>query len=107
MLGSAPPVGWYGGDATGDPTEADAPWYAYVAESRDGGETFAVHRVSEEPVKEGALCPRGASCGGDRELLDYVSLVYDAAGNLHYAYARSEGGIAITMVASALAEATA
>lgn len=97
-------VGWYGGDATGDPSEADAPWYAYVAESRDGGETFAVHRVSEDPVKEGALCPRGASCAGDRELLDYVSLVYDASGNLHYAFARSDGGVAQTLVATALAE---
>ena len=99
-------VGWYGSDATGDPVKAeDATWYAYVGESRDGGETFAVHRVSEEPVKKGPLCPRGASCEGDRELLDYVSLVYDASGNLHYAYARSAGGIAQTLVATALAQA--
>lgn len=100
-------MGWYGGDATGDPVEADAPWYAYVAESRDGGETFAVHKVSDEPVKVGPLCPRGAACGSDRELLDYVSMVYDAAGNLHYAFARSEDGVAITMVATALAEVDA
>lgn len=97
-------VGWYGGNATGDPTEADAPWYAYVAESQDGGETFAVHRVWETPVKEGAFCPKGAACEGDRELLDYVSMAYDAQGRLHYAFARSDAGEALTLVANELAE---
>lgn len=84
-------VGWYGGDATGKPEEApeDAAWYAYVAESRDGGRTFEVAKVSEEPVKTGPLCPKGAACSGNRELLDYVSLAYGPDGRLHYAFARS------------------
>lgn len=84
-------VGWYGGDATGEPLEApeDAAWYPYVAESRDGGRSWAVVRVSEGPVKSGAFCPYGAACGSDRELLDYVSLEYDASGRLHYAFAKS------------------
>ena len=97
-------VGWYGGDATGEPTEADEEWFAYVAESHDGGETFAVHRVSEEPVKTGPMCPRGAACDGDRELLDYVSMVYDATGALHYAFARSDDDMAVTLVANELRE---
>lgn len=102
-------VGWYGGDATGDPagSKSDALWFAFVAQSTDGGETFVVQRVSDDPVKEGDLCPRGAACEGDRELLDYVSMVYDAQGNLHYAFARSEDDVAHTLVATALTGASA
>jgi hypothetical protein len=86
-------VGWYGGDAQGDPLEApeDHPWFAYAAETRDGGATWSLARVSEEPVKLGPLCPRGAACGANnRELLDYVSLAYDPEGRLHYGFARSQ-----------------
>ena len=100
-------VGWYGGNATGDPTEADDEWFAYVAESTDGGESFVVHRVSDAPVKVGSLCPRGAACGGDRELLDYVSMVYDATGAMHYAFARSQDGVAVTLVANEVVETLA
>lgn len=84
-------IGWYGGDATGDPTDApdDAQWYAYVAERAGPQAPFAVSRVSDDPVMEGPFCPRGASCSEDRELLDYVSLEYAPSGKLHYAFARS------------------
>lgn len=85
-------IGWYGGNATGDPTEAgeDAQWYAYVAERHGADASFGVDRVSDEPVKVGPMCPRGASCSEDRELLDYVSLAYTPDGQLHYSFARSE-----------------
>lgn len=84
-------IGWYGGDQTGDPTEAgdEARWYAYVAERPNGTAEFAIDRVSEAPVMQGPLCPKGASCSEDRELLDYVSLAYTPDGQLHYAFARS------------------
>jgi hypothetical protein len=87
-------VGWYGGEATGDVTEApsDSSWYAYVARAPGGLFTagnFSVSQVAAEPVKVGPICPKGAACGGDRELLDYVSLVFDDGGLLHYAYASS------------------
>lgn len=100
-------VGWYGGNATGDALKAQGDWFAYVAESKDGGTTFAVQKVDDEPVKTGTLCPKGAACGEDRELLDYVSLVYEVDGSLHYAFARSVDGVAHTMVATALAGALA
>jgi hypothetical protein len=88
-------VGWYGGNETGDVTSAsaDAQWFPYVALAPDGLFTpgsFTLSTVASEPVKTGPICPKGAACGGDRELLDYVSLVFDDAGSLHYAFARSE-----------------
>lgn len=85
-------VGWYGGNAKGEPTDApgDAPWFAYVAERSHATGNWTVTRVSPDPVKVGPLCPRGASCDGDRELLDYVSLRYTPSGELVVAYARSD-----------------
>ncbi len=80
-------VGWYGGDATGDPVKApeDATWHAYVWHSGANATTIA----SEEPVKTGPICPRGASCTSDRELLDYVGLAFAPDGALHYAFTTS------------------
>ena len=61
-----------------------------AAESRDGGRTFAVARVSDEPVKEGKMCPHGSICGSNnRELFDYVAAAYDAEGHLSVAHAKS------------------
>ncbi|HJQ93235.1 MAG TPA: sialidase family protein, partial [Candidatus Thermoplasmatota archaeon] len=102
-------VGWYGTAATGEPTEVrgDAGWYALAAEwnatDRNGqpnATTMPIAYVSLQPVKSGPLCPRGAACEGDRELLDYVSMVYAPDGRVHYAFARSEGGQAFVHVAT-------
>jgi hypothetical protein len=84
-------IGWYGGDAAGRPEKADneSAWFAYAAQSTDGGATFQVAKVREEPVKVGPLCPKGAACQQDRELLDYVSLAYDPEGRVHYAFTTS------------------
>lgn len=96
-------LGWYGGDVTGEPDEAaqGAEWFAYVAESADGGATWTKAKVSDEPVKRGPMCPRGAACDGERELLDYVGMVYAPDGRMHYAYARSSDDVQ-TLVAAAL-----
>ncbi|HEV8359388.1 MAG TPA: sialidase family protein [Candidatus Thermoplasmatota archaeon] len=96
-------VGWYGGDAQGKPEEAgdDAAWFAYVAQSRDGGAAWSVAKVSDEPVKVGALCPKGAACTANRELLDYVSLAYAPDGRLHVAFVKSrelDGGVKAGLV---------
>lgn len=84
-------VAWYGSDATGDPMKAanETEWWPYVAESLDSGATWSIARASSEPVKLGPMCPRGAACASDRELLDYPSLDYDADGRLHVAFASS------------------
>jgi hypothetical protein len=85
-------VGWYGSNATGDPARApaDTRWHAYLAERANATADFATAQVSEEPVKIGELCPRGAACEEDRELLDYVGLAYTDEGRLHYAFAQSQ-----------------
>lgn len=92
-------VGWYGGNATGDMSKAPAAskWYAKAAVASAGHGifapgTFAVANVDATPVKTGPICPRGAACSGNRELLDYVGMVLDAKGGLHYTYTRSEQG---------------
>ncbi|HWG90916.1 MAG TPA: sialidase family protein [Candidatus Thermoplasmatota archaeon] len=84
-------LGWYGGNATGKPEEApeDTLWHAYVAVRDTLNGEWAVSPVSPDPVKVGPLCPKGAACSANRELLDYVSLDYGPDGRLHYAFARS------------------
>jgi hypothetical protein len=72
-------IGWYGGNATGDPTKADAnaTWFPYLAHRPALGQPFALTTMSAQPVKVGPLCPKGAACGSDREILDYLSLAFE------------------------------
>ena len=96
-------VAWYGGNATGEATGApeDAEWFAYVAERKGPGEAFSLGLANgATPVKIGPMCPKGAACRGDRELLDYPSLVYDSRGGLHVAFATSRevGGVKAGLV---------
>jgi hypothetical protein len=85
-------VAWYGGNATGNPEDApeDAAWFTYVAERKGPGEPFSLGAASgAAPVKVGPMCPKGAACTGNREILDYPSLAYDAQGGIHVAFATS------------------
>lgn len=89
-------VGWYGSDFKGDPAKAPmgTSWYAMAARWDGTGtmaDRFVTSRVSETPVKMGAFCPRGAACGSDRQLLDYVSLDAVADGTVYYAFAATGG----------------
>lgn len=84
-------VGWYGGNTTGDPVKADkgATWFAYVAHRAGADQPWGVGRVSPEPIKTGPICPKGAACGADREVLDYLSLAFSPDGALNVAFAKS------------------
>lgn len=84
-------VGYYWSPATGDPVEApdETAWNAVVARRAGPDAAWTRANASADPVKTGPLCPRGAACPSDRELLDYFSLDYDAAGRLHVAFATS------------------
>lgn len=85
-------IAWYGGNSTGKPEDAaeTAEWFAYVAERKVPGEPWTLGVASgPTPVKTGPMCPKGAACTGNREILDYPSVVYDANGGLHVAFATS------------------
>ncbi|HET6406224.1 MAG TPA: sialidase family protein [Candidatus Thermoplasmatota archaeon] len=81
-------VSWYGSDAAGDPSEApeDTQWRLYVAVRRDGAWSIA---TTPDPVKVGPMCAKGASCAGERELLDYAGIAYGPDGTLHTSFATS------------------
>jgi hypothetical protein len=81
-------IAWYGSNATGDPAKApdDTEWSLYVA--RLGADGWNVSPVGS-PVKVGAMCPRGAACPSDRELLDYPSIAFGPDGRLHASFATS------------------
>lgn len=83
-------IGWYSANATGDPRRVanDTAWNAELMVSSDGGATWQRTHASTSPVKLGPLCPFGAACSRDRELLDFVSLGYDADGRLHFVFSR-------------------
>ncbi|MEO7397884.1 MAG: sialidase family protein [Ilumatobacteraceae bacterium] len=80
-------VSWYGSEVTGDPSEAadDAQWRLHVAVRRDG----VWRNTTTEPVKIGPMCGKGASCAGNRELLDYAGLAFAPDGALHTTFATS------------------
>lgn len=83
-------VAWYGGNHTGDPQEApsDASWYAYLARRPGPTADWTVEKADPRPVKEGPLCPIGATCGDERELLDYANVEF-GEDRLHVSFARS------------------
>lgn len=84
-------VAWYGGNSTGKPEEApeEAEWSAYVAHRAGADAPWSLGVASVGPVKTGPMCPKGAACTGNREILDYPSLVFDAEGDLHVSFAGS------------------
>lgn len=83
-------VAWYGGNATGDPREAssDAQWYAYAARRPGPAANWTVAKADPRPVKQGPMCPIGATCSEDRELLDYANVEF-TDDELHVLFARS------------------
>jgi hypothetical protein len=74
-------VAWYGTNKAGDANDPkvmgapskpkSTPWYVYVAESSDGGATFAQSRATGV-VHRGELCTHGSGCAdtSSRNLLD-------------------------------------
>ncbi len=85
-------LAWYGGNATGEATEAvdDAEWFAYVAERANRSAPWVVQKVDTRPVKLGPMCPSTPCQGDTRDLLDYLSLDYAPDGRLHVVFARSQ-----------------
>lgn len=89
-------VAWYGAELssgyTGDPNRAPANtvWQVEFAQSLNAlGSTPSftlAQAVSNAPVKTGVVCTRGATCSGDRELADFLSIAHDSGGNAVISY---------------------
>lgn len=88
-------VAWYGTATAGDFSEPgfNGQWNVYVARVRDfwtATPQVVVQQVTSTPNHVGDFCFSGTGCdlsgAGDRDLLDYFQITYDAAGQLHLAY---------------------
>jgi hypothetical protein len=82
FLGSSSP----GATATGgDPAAYGGAWYAYVATTYDGGNTWTtVNATAGDPVQRGPVCLGGTlGCQGNtRNLLDFNDLTVDKQGRV-------------------------
>lgn len=73
-------------------------WYAYIATSFDGGNTWATDNITPgDPVQgKGGICTSGTTCGSNRNLLDFNDMTVDAQGRILMAYADGCVGSCVT-----------
>jgi hypothetical protein len=77
-----------GGPATGSDTTSPIVWYAYVAETTDGGTTWTtVNATPGDPVQRGDICTQGTTCAAARNLLDFNDMAVDRQGRILFAFA--------------------
>lgn len=64
----------------------DNVWFPFLAQTFDGGASWTVTRVSDDPIQVGAIWNGG---GGDpcRNLLDFAGMDIDATGRIYFAWA--------------------
>jgi hypothetical protein len=76
------------GDAGGEDPSFPAAWHLYVAHTYDGGATWVtVDATPNDPVQRGTICSAGTTCGGTRNLLDFMDATVDAKGRVLIGYA--------------------
>ena len=76
------------GDAGGEDPSFPAVWHLYVAHTYDGGATWVtVDATPTDPVQRGTICSAGTTCGGTRNLLDFMDITADAQGRVLVGYA--------------------
>lgn len=61
-------------------------WHYYLAASFDGGASWAVERLTHDPVQVGAIWNLGGSARC-RNLLDFADMAIDSKGRVHVAFA--------------------
>ncbi len=77
-----------GGDAGGEDPNFPAVWHLYVAHTYDGGATWVTADATpNDPVQKGTICSAGTTCGGTRNLLDFIDARADAQGRVLVGYA--------------------
>jgi hypothetical protein len=88
-------IGWYSaqrGGYIGDPNAgatANAVWDVDFAQSVNAlaaTPTFSAPVQAATGAKSGNICTQGTGCSGDRELLDFMGITNNAAGNAIIAY---------------------
>lgn len=63
----------------------DAVWYTYISTTYDGGKTWNLRQVSDDPIQRGDVCDQGTTCletGNHRNLLDFMDMDIDGEGRL-------------------------
>jgi hypothetical protein len=85
--------------ATPDTAPESAVWFEEYLESTNGGASFSsLLTIDPTPVKTGPICTEGANCTEDRELLDFQSVVIDAAGRSNATWTRSIDNVSDTEI---------
>jgi hypothetical protein len=77
-----------GGDLGGEDPTNPAVWHLYVSHTYDGGATWVTTDATPtDPVQRGTICSAGTTCGGTRNLLDFMDASVDAQGRVLVGYA--------------------
>lgn len=77
-----------GGNAGGDDPGYPGVWHLYVSHTYDGGATWkTVNATPGDPVQRGTICTAGTTCGGTRNLLDFMDVTVDGEGRVLVGYA--------------------
>ena len=68
--------------------QAELVWHYYVALSYDAGRTWAVHKLTQDPVQVGGIYDVVVGGGGGcRNLLDFQDMDIDSTGRIHIGWA--------------------
>jgi hypothetical protein len=85
------------GNATGDDPSFPAVWHLFVAHTYDGGASWVtVNLTPGDPVQKSTICMSGTTCGGTRNLLDFMDATTDAEGRVLISYADGCVGACVT-----------
>ncbi len=72
-------------------------WHLYVTTTYDGGATWhTTDATPNDPVQRGSICVTGTSCGGDRNLYDFIDSTIDSHGRIEVGYADGCIGACVT-----------
>ena len=84
--GSEIDVVYYGTSASSK-DDPSASWNVYLAQTLDGGASFAQSLVNRKTNHVGVICTNGTGCApGTRNLLDLFEVAIDAAGRAAIIY---------------------
>ena len=82
-------VAYLGSTTDGNPHDGkfSGVWHAYVTYTFNGGQTWTTVKTGDNVVQRGWICADGTTCGGGRNLLDFIDAQIDKQGRVVVAYA--------------------